>query len=498
MPAPRLLRTGLGGVSVGLVLVLVVSYAATCFVYLSVFSSGGWVGGVVVSSVARARAGGASFETAGSLFGPTWPYFPLVLFLGRGLAALGVPVVSLPAVLGGAATFALPLAAAGLARCLGARWLPSLALSFFLYALVLLRYHTFDLMAAGSFPDALVADLLIVVCLVLARVERSAAPSWPERLAFGAALVAAGLSKQVGVAGVIGSFVYLALASPVKGRVRRELLAVVVASGVVVVAVVLATPGCFQHTVVVISRHAKDWKRLDVLWDHLLGRHLPTLLVYLVSVPAVLQASGDVRRRFLHYHAILLPVIAVQVLATVKDGGGGQYSSYNMELVQSLLLPVAVWAGASTLSRAPPAWQVAMIAVLAGVGVKVSRDVREPIAAGRDASWARMATTAADLRHIAKPGPAFAKEEQAWALHQAGFWLATGTSSLWHYAAADPQATDPRWLEGVERALRERLYTVVQIGCFQTLPDRVIKRLQPLLQAGYVTAPGGAWLVPRP
>jgi hypothetical protein len=263
--------------------------------------------------------------------------------------------------------------------------------------------------------------------------------------------------------------------------------------------VVLGMPGCYRHTVEAISRHPKDWNRLTILWDHLLGQQLPAVLLYLVCLPAVLRASAEVRRRFLHYHAVLLPVIAVQVLAHVKNGGGGENSSYNMELVLSLLLPVAVWAGASRLSRAHPAWQAAMIALFSGVGADVSREAEERVVAGRDDSWAQVAAASAELRRVATPGPVFAQEERSWAVLGAGSRIATGCFSLWHYAMADSQMKDPRWLAPVETALRERRYTAVQSVCLQPLPDRVTRRLRPLISAGYATPPGGGdWLVPRP
>lgn len=484
--------------SVGATLALLGAYAALCFVYLSVFSPGVWVGGVVVSTVVRVGDGGAMYDTGGTLLGPTWPYFPGIVLLARALAAVGVPVLLLPVLIGSTSVLALPVVAAGVARAAGARWWPALAVSLCLHALAMTRYHTFEMMAAGAFPDALVAELLLGTCLVVARIERSGTSSWREKLALGAVLVAAGLSKQVGVAGVVGTFAYLVLGSRLRGRPRGELLGVVAASGAIVLAVVLATPGCFHHTVVVIGRHARDWSRLGVLVEHLVGWQLLALLLYAACLPAVRRASDEVRHLFACSHAILLPVIVVQVLATVKEGGGGQWDSYNMELVVSLLLPVPVWALATLVNRARPVWQAGVLAVVAAVGATASLDARGRTVARRDGAAASVAATVAELHQLARPGLAFAHESEAWALYRAGFRLATGTSALWHYAVADPTLQDPRWLEGLERALRERRYAVIQPTWMQSLPDAVVERLRPSIDAGYTPALDGRWLVPRP
>jgi hypothetical protein len=536
-------RRGLFGISALALAALVLSYGAMCFVYLLVFSPGGWTAGVVVSAVARAREGGAYYEGAGSLLGPSWPYFPLTLIVTHALAAAGLPLLSLPPLLGGATVFLLPLSSAVLSRHLGARWLPSLAVSFALHAVILPKYHTFELIAAGAFPDACVAFFLVLVCSTLGAVELPARaegdplaraegdplaraegdplaraegdplaraegdplaraegdplierPRWPALATLGACLVAAGLSKQVGVAGVAGSFVYLLLFA----RARRDLIAVVAAAGIVVVAVVVALPGCFEVAVRVIAHHPRDWNRLAVVLSGLVEKQWPVVLLYAGCLRAVLSATPAVRRRFVHLHVMLVAVLVVQLLATVKEGGGGQGGSYDMELVLMLLLPVVTWAGASWLSRAPETSRAVAVALVSVVGAGVAAYVQHGIFGRRAASWKQQAEASAELARLGREGRVFAYEPEFWAVHQAGLRIATGSAAVWHYATADLLLQDPGWIEPIERAIREQRYALISPAWASLLPAAAAQRLRAEIQASYAPMPGAGWLAPRP
>jgi len=503
-------RRGSLGLALLATVALVAVYAAVCFVFLFAFSPAYWATGALVTSVGRAMSGGHYYETTGSLLGPTWPYFPLSPLLTRAACALGVPLLSAPALLGGIAAFVLPLSAAALARVLGARWLPSLCVSFALYGLILPRYRILLLLLAAFYPDALAPALLILGCLSLELVERAGNPwkrvasgwvgaLWTNRwtVVFGLSLVAAGLSKQLGLAGVAGAFVYLGVFSRSSWPTRRSLMAVVVLAGVVVALIVLAMPGCFELTVSVLSRQAKDWKRLEVLWQYLFNRQLPSLIVYLVSLPVAMAANARVRRTFLHLHCVLLPVLALQVLATVKDGGGGENDSYNMETVFSLWLPVAVWACAARLSEAQFGWQAAAMALLSGLAMKSMVQVWQPIWDGRRESWTEQKNVERDVAQIGTPGKVLCHENYFWALEKAGYRIGTGTAALWEYSDADPEMKNPAWIKPIEIAIQQRQYVLISPGWSNTIPRPVVQRLSPLIDANYVQVKPG-WLAPRP
>jgi hypothetical protein len=495
-------RTVLGLTLVGLraasVAAAVVAYGSLCFVFLTVFSNGHWTTGVVVGAVARARAGGSYYEGAGSLLGPTWPYFPLSVLLTHAFAALGVPVLSLCPLLGGASALLLPLAAAALSRRLGARWVASLAWSFGLYAMVLPRFRIFEIVTGGFFPDASVALLLIVACIALGVLEGSEQPSPVGLVLFGACLVAAGLAKQVGVAGVVGSFVYLSLFSRATRSTRRSLLVVVIAAGAAILAVVLALPNCWEVTIATMARHSKDWSRLKAISGGLTKQHLAAALAYLIALPVAASSSRDVRRRFLHLHCMLLPVVVVQVLATVKEGGGGQYDNYNMEMVMLLLLPAPVWAAASRLRQLDTALQTALTVTIAGAGAKVATEVREGILERGEAGWKEQTTALAEVAGLGQKGIVFAFEPQFWVVERAGLRIGTGSLGIWHYALADPNVTDPKWLSGVEHAIQEQRYALISSQWSSWLPQPVVARLTAVIQVNYAPARDTRWLAPRP
>ena len=78
-------------------------------------------------------------------------------------------------------------------------------------------------------------------------------------------------------------------------------------------AVVLGLPHCYEISVSVMSHHPRSWSRTSVVWEHLFGRHLPGVLVYVASLPAVVSSTREVRSRFIHHHCVLLPVLALQL-----------------------------------------------------------------------------------------------------------------------------------------------------------------------------------------
>jgi hypothetical protein len=488
---------GLAALSSASVAAAIAAYAAVCFVFLTVFSAGHWTTGVVVSAVARAREGGHYYEGAGSLLGPSWPYFPLSVLLTHAFAALGVPLLSACPLLGGASAFLLPLAAAALSRQLGAHWVPSLAFSFGLHAVFMPRFHIFELVAGGFFPDACAVLFAILACVALGSLERAGRPSKLGLALFGACLVAAGLAKQAGVAGVAGSFVYLALLSQATRAMRRDLLLVVIAAGAAVLVVLLALPSCWEVTIATMARHPKDWSRLKVVVDGLVNQHLPAALVYVVALPIAASGGREVRARLLHLHCMVLPMLVVQLLATAKEGGGGQANSYNMEMIMLMLVPVPVRALASRLRRLDRALETAAIVAITGTGAKVAADMREGVLKRRDASWREQTTALGEVAALGKKGIVFASEPHFWVVQRAGLRIGTGSITMWHYAVADPEVADPRWLSGVERAIREQRYALISPYWSSSLPQPVIRRLTALIQANYAPAQGTKWLAPK-
>jgi hypothetical protein len=60
---------------------------------------------------------------------------------------------------------------------------------------------------------------------------------------------------------------------------------------------------------------------------------------------------------------------------------------------------------------------------------------------------------------------------------------------------ADPKVQDPRWLEGVESAIREQRYSLISPDWGETLPDDVRRRLSADISESYAPTPGTAWWV---
>jgi hypothetical protein len=473
-----------------------IAYAATCFVHLFVYSPGDWFAGVLVGSVARAIDGGNYYEGAGSLLGPTWPYFPFCVLVTHGLARVGVPLLLLPPLLGGLSAFLLPVASAAFARSLQARWVPSLIVAFVLYGLLLPHYRAIHQVTAGFSPDACVPLFLTLACATLSQIERSGLTR--ARLAgFGLCLLAAGLSKQAGGAGIAGSVAYLVLFSRMEKAARWKALAIAVTAGLAVVVVVLATPHCFEVTVRVMSHHPKHWERLAVVWEHLFTNQLPAVLLYLLACTVALTAGAAVRRQAAHLTCVLTLVLVVQVLSSVKDGGGGEHDSYNMDMVVSLALPLAVWAWGSRLGNVRSGGQVAVIAVACAFCTKALEDGRRIIWAGRTDSWISPHGSAKDFAALNKRGPVFATADSYWSLYTAGYRIATTPPAIWHFAVVDPQVTDATWLQGVERAIRERRYTLISPRWSESLPEGVRNRLSADITANYAPTSGTPWWAPR-
>jgi hypothetical protein len=475
---------------------LVVSYAAMCFVYCFVYGAGSWATGLLVGAVARAMNGGSYYEGGGSLLGPTWPYFPFSVLVTHAVAKLGAPLVSLPPILGGLSAFLLPFVSAAFARSLGARWLPSLIASFVLYGLLLPHYRTFVHIGAAFFPDACIPLFALLSCIAVAKMEDSG----PRRLTmvgFGLALVAAGLSKQVGFAPIVSSVVYLAFCSPMPKRTRWIAIGVAMAAAVAVLGVVLGIPHCFEVTVGVMSHHHKDWRRTTVIWDYFFADQLPAVVLSFVAFSAAACAKPLARRRVFHLSTTLAIVFAVQILATVKDGGGGESGSYNMEMVMSLAIPVAAWAWASPFHR-ESSW--------AGIGVLLAASLfctkgllgtREKIWSQRAASWEPQRELLGEFTKFGKHGDALAPTPHFWALYSAGCRLTTAPEAMWHFASADPAVKDPTWLSGVERAIREQQYTLITPNWTGSLPEGVRRRLSPLISENYGPTAGTSYLVPK-
>jgi hypothetical protein len=166
--------------------------------------------------------------------------------------------------------------------------------------------------------------------------------------------------------------------------------------------------------------------------------------------------------------------------------------------VVSFLVPVAAWASASRFRRAGRAWQAVVIAATCALGTKGLLDVREKTRAGRKDAYDSQTEKALMVGRLGTRGKVFAQEDDFWFLHKAGFRIGTSPTALWHFAIADPNVANPAWIEGVERAIRERRYAVISPMWAHHLPEAVVRRLDSHLKANYVVAPATNWLVPRP
>ena len=345
------------------------------------------------------------------------------------LARVGLPLLVLPPLLGGLSVFLLPVASASFAHGLKARWLPSLATSFVLYGLLVPRFRSFYLIAAGFFPDACVPVFSILACVALAAIERSG-PTRGRLIAFGACLLAAGLSKQAGSAAIAGSVVYLVVFARMPKAARLRALGVALAIGVVDLAIVVGLPHCFEVTVRVMSHHPKDWERTAVIWDHLFTNQLPGVLLCLIGFSAAFSAGPEARARALHLGCMTVIVVVVQVLATVKNGGGGEYDSYNMEMVVSLTLPLGAWAWATLLRRTESLWSTAVIVAASAFSVKSLEGIHEKTWQGRQSSWVGPMQTAKDFERLGRQGGVFATPDDYWPLYDAGYRIDTTPVSL--------------------------------------------------------------------
>jgi hypothetical protein len=476
---------------------LVFAYFAVCFIYVFVYSPGLWVGGMLVGTVSRAMYGGPYYDGAGSLLGPTWPYFPLAPLLTHALARLGVPLLVLPSVLGGLSFALLPIASAWFSRNLRAGWLPSLVTSFVLYGLFVPRYHTFELIAAGFFPDACVPLFSILACAMLAKIEQSGL-TWVKAVVFGLFLVAACLSKQAGAAAIAGSVVYLLVFSRMAKPARYRTLGVAVAAGLVCMAVVFGIPHCFEVTVRVMSHHPKDWERTKVVWEHLFTNQLSGVLLCLIGASAGLSSRPEARRGTLHLCCVLVIAVAVQVLASVKDGGGGENDSYNMELALSLVVPLAAWAWASFLGRTRAWGATAVMLVACAFCTKALQGTHKDFWKRREDSWKAVTDGAKELSALGIQGGVFGPPDVYWYVYKAGYSVDTTCTAIWHYALVDPQVHDPAWLRGVRQALSYRRYALISPRWSESLPDEVKKQLGEDIMANYQALPGSQWWGRKP
>jgi hypothetical protein len=412
------------------------------------------------------------------------------------VAATGVPLMRLPAILGGLSAFLLPFVSAAFARSVGSRWLPSLIASLVLYGLLVPNYATFAHITAGFFPDACVPLFAVLSCIAVAKLEVSG-PRPATLAGFGLALFAGGLAKQAGLAALVSGVFYLALLSPMPRRTRWLAIGVAMAAALAVLAVLLAIPHCLEVTVGVMSRHPKDWKRTTVVWDHLFTNQLPAVLLCFIAFSAAAFAESQVKRRILHLGMTLAIVLGLQVLASVKSGGGGEWDSYNMEMAISLAVPLAAWAWASQLHR-ENSW--AVVAVLVGASlfcVKALRATREKISQQCADSWQGQKKAAEELKNAGKQGDAFATVQEYWFLYSTGSRIATSPVAIWHYAVADPTLKDPTWLSGVQRAIREQRYALISTAWSAGLPEEVRTRLTQDILDNYMPTTGTTFWVPK-